>query len=190
MKKRKLLLLVILFNILVIASLLSLYSVGHLKIISNYPVTAWLEDHQADCGVVLTGGPNRIGEAFELLYLKKVKKVIISGVHPSTELRDLFPQKPYYGDIDSDDIILEKRSLTTYGNAQQTLPLVEALNCKDVVLITSRIHMHRAFQTFRSHFPKEIPIYRRSTVGRRLKIHWTRLAIETLKTVFYDFWFF
>ncbi len=190
MKKRKILAIVIFFNVFVLAALLSLFSVSHLKTISSYPITAWLEDHQADCGVVLTGGPNRIGDAFELLYLKQIKKIIISGVNPSAELRDLFPQKPFYGDIDSDDIILEKRSLTTYGNAQQALPLVEALNCKDVVLITSRIHMHRAYQTFRSHFPKEIPIYRRSTVGRKFKVHWTRVVLETFKTVFYDLWFF
>ena len=38
--------------------------------ISAFPVTAWTEDHKADCGVVLTGGPNRLKDAFEQLYLK------------------------------------------------------------------------------------------------------------------------
>jgi uncharacterized SAM-binding protein YcdF (DUF218 family) len=134
--------------------------------------------------------PNRIVDAFELLYLKSVKKVIISGVNPTTPLRDIFPQQHYMGDLDPDDIILEKRSLTTYGNAQQTFPLVEALNCKDVVLITSKLHMFRAYSTFRAHFPMDIPIYRRSTVGKRYRAHWSRVWAETLKTVFYDLWFF
>jgi len=162
----------------------------HFNRVRQYPVTAWLEDHKADCGVVLTGGPNRIDDALEQLYLKRVKKVIISGVNPRTQLRDIFPQKVFFGDLDQDDIILEKRSLTTYGNAQQALPLVEALNCKDVVLITSRLHMFRAFKTFRTHFPQEIPIYRRSTVGRRFQPHWSRVGAEAFKTVFYDLWFF
>lgn len=165
-------------------------SYRHFIVIKNSPVTAWQEDHQGDCAIALTGGPNRILDAFEQLYLKRVKKVIISGVHPYTRLQDIFPQKMYYGDINTNDIILEKRSLTTYGNAQQTLPLVEALKCKDIVLITSRTHMPRAFTTFRTHFPTDIPIYKRSTVGRRMKPHWSRLGAETLKSVFYDLWFY
>lgn len=169
---------------------LSFVSYKHFNTINQYPITAWVEDHQADCGVVLTGGPNRLGDAFEQLYLKRVKKLIISGVNPTTRLRDIFPEKVFYGDLDDGDIILEKRSLTTYGNAQQALPLIEALNCKDVVLITSKLHMMRAFKTFRKHFPLDIPIYTRSTLGRRYKPHWTRVGVETLKAVFYDLWFF
>ncbi len=167
---------------------LSYYS--YFKKIQSFPITSWTEDHKADCAVALTGGPNRINDAFELLYLKRVKKVIISGVNPATELRDIFPQRFFFGDIDEDDIILEKRSLTTYGNAQQVLPLLEALNCKDVVLITSNLHMVRAYATFRSHFPAEIPIYQRSTIGKRFKPHWSQVSVEAFKTVFYDLWFY
>lgn len=163
---------------------------SHYNTIREYPVTAWLEDHRADCGVVLTGGPNRIQDALEQLYLKRIKKLIISGVNPATQLRDIFPEKPFYGDLDGDDIILEKRSLTTFGNAQQALPLIEALNCKDFVLMTSKLHMFRAFNTFRNHFPAEIPIYRRSTLGKRHSARSSRLGAEAFKTVFYDLWFF
>lgn len=162
----------------------------HFHTINQYPVSAWSEDHQADCGVVLTGSANRIDDGFEQLYLKRVKKLIISGVHPATQLRDIFPQRAFFGDLDEDDIILEKRSLTTYGNALQTLPLVEALNCKDVVLITSKLHMFRAHSTFRQYFPGDIPLYQRSTVGRRYESHWTSVGAEAAKSVFYDLWFF
>ena len=190
MKKRKLILLSTASVLATALVALLVLSYGSFKEIRKFPVTAWLEDHQADCAIVLTGGPNRIFDALEQLYLKRVKKVILSGVFPTTELRDIFPQKSFYGDLDEGDIILEKRSLTTYGNAQQTLPLVEALNCKDVVLITSKLHMYRAYKTFRSHYPKDIPIYQRSTIGRRYVPHWSRVGAETLKAVFYDLWFF
>ncbi|MEM7646179.1 MAG: YdcF family protein, partial [Pseudomonadota bacterium] len=165
-------------------------SVGHYRKIREFPVTAWSEDHRADCGIVLTGGPSRIADAFDQLYLQRIKKVIISGVNPATQLREIFPQRVFFGGLDRGDIILEKRSLTTYGNALQALPLVEALNCKDVVLMTSKLHMHRAFSTFRAYFPEDIPIYKRATVGKRFQPHWTRVWSETLKTVFYDLWFF
>lgn len=190
MKKRTFILWTTTSILAAISVALLVLSYGSFKEIRKFPVTAWLEDHEADCAIVLTGGPNRIFDAFEQLYLKRVKKVIISGVNPAAELRDIFPQKSFYGNLDEGDIILEKRSLTTYGNAQQTLPLVEALNCKDVVLITSKLHMYRAFKTFRTHFPEDIPIYKRSTLGRRYVPHWSRVGAETLKAVFYDLWFF
>lgn len=190
MKKPKLIFIFLALTFLLGAGGLVMDAWRHYKTIQTYPVTAWLEDHKADCGVVLTGGPNRINDALEQLYLKRVKKIIIAGVNPSAELRDIFPAQPFFGDLDPDDIILEKTSLTTYGNAQQSLPLVEALNCKDVVLITSRLHMYRAYETFRFHFPKDLPIYRRSTLGRRYRPEGSQVLYETLKSVFYDFWFF
>lgn len=162
----------------------------HYKKIKAQPVTAWTQDHRADCGIVLTGAINRIPDAFEQLYLKRVKKLIISGVNPKTTLQDIFPHRYFYGDLDEGDIILEKTSLTTYGNAQQSLPFVEALNCRDVVLITSKLHMPRAYRTFRNHFPKDIPIYQRATVGKAFKAHPTRVGVEALKSLFYDLWLY
>lgn len=190
MQKRKLVLIVLGSTILLGLFYVSFSFYRHFNRINQYPVTAWTEDHTADCAVVLTGGPNRIDDAFEQLYLKRVKKVIIAGVNPKTQLRDIFPQRFYYGSLDENDIILEKRSLTTYGNAQQALPLLEALNCKDFVLITSKLHMPRAYATFRNHIHPDIPIYQRSTVGVRYQSHWSRVGAEALKTVFYDLWFY
>ena len=141
----------------------------HFKIIKAYPVTSWTQDHRADCAVLLTGGANRIDDGIEQLYLKRVSKLIIAGVNPKSQLRDFFPQEAFFGSLDPGDIIIEKQSQTTYGNAVQTLPLVQALNCKDVVLITSKLHMFRAYNVFRTYFPEDIPIYQRSTVGRILR---------------------
>src|SRR5882672_1590713 len=95
-------------------------------LIEREPISAWVEDHKADCAVVLTGGPGRIREGFDLLAQGQVRKLIISGVHPRSTLREIFPQWPFYGGLHEDDVVLEKRSTTTYGNAQQSLPLVEA----------------------------------------------------------------
>src|ERR1043165_80438 len=74
---------------------------------------SWDEDHSADCAVVLTGGPNRVREGFDLLAQGQVRKLIISGVNPRSGLRDIFPQMPFYGTINENNVILEKRSLTT-----------------------------------------------------------------------------
>jgi uncharacterized SAM-binding protein YcdF (DUF218 family) len=103
-------------------------------------------------------------------------------------LRSIFPHWPFYGPVSEDDVILEKRSTTTYGNAQQSLPLVEALHCHDVILVTSRVHMYRAFRTFRSVFPAEIPIYARAVISQHFDPGYWEVFFETLKAIFYDLW--
>jgi len=158
------------------------------KVIAHEPVTAWMEDHKADCAVVLTGGAGRIREGFDLLAQGQVHKLIISGVHPRATLRDIFPQWTFYGGLRVEDVVLERRSATTYGNAQQTLPLVEAMRCRSLVLITSHLHMRRAFKTFRRIFPEETLILQRSVSSGLLPPRFSDLGIETVKSLFYSTW--
>ncbi|MCB0411288.1 MAG: YdcF family protein, partial [Bdellovibrionales bacterium] len=54
--------------------------------IEAVPVHSWIMDQRADCGLVLTGGPGRLREGFDLLVQKNIKKLIISGVHPDAGL--------------------------------------------------------------------------------------------------------
>jgi uncharacterized SAM-binding protein YcdF (DUF218 family) len=161
---------------------------GQSQKILSQEITSWVEDQRADCAVVLTGGPGRVREGFDLLTQGRIRKLIISGVYPQAELRDIFPQWPYYGPMEEDDVILEKRSATTYGNAQQSLPLVEALRCRDIILVTSRLHMHRSFKIFRAVFPAEIPITSRAIVAGRAKPTNFELFVETTKAIFYSIW--
>lgn len=158
------------------------------EIILKQKITSWTENHQADCAVVLTGGPGRVREGFDLLSQSRVKKLIVSGVYPQAELRDIFPQWPYYGAINEEDVILEKRSSSTYGNAQQTLPLIEVLRCRNIILVTSRLHMHRSYKIFRSVLPNEIEIYPRAIVAGRYNPTFVELLIETTKSLFYSLW--
>lgn len=158
-------------------------------ILSQRP-TEWTDPAHADCGVVLTGGPARIRAGFDLLAQGRIRKLIISGVYPGAVLREIFPQLPFYGPINEDDIVLEKRSSTTYGNAQQSLPLVEALHCKSIVLVTSRLHMYRSYKLFRTVFPSEIAITPRAVVAGRLEPGVIETTVETIKSLFYAVWAF
>lgn len=150
-----------------------------------------LEDNEIDqlpihdCGVVLTGGPGRIRESIEILVQKKIKKLIISGVYKEAQLAEIFPALPFYPEIDSNDIILEKHSESTYGNAAQSLALVQTLQCKNVLLITSQLHMHRAYQVFRSLYPESIQIKKYYVFTARKDPKEMDLLIETIKSVFY-----
>ena len=162
--------------------------VHEIRMILSQPVSSWTEDVTADCAVTLTGGPQRIREGLDLLSRHSVQKLIVSGVRAQTSLRDIFPLLPYYGSLREQDVILERRSQTTFGNAQQTLPLVEALRCRDLVLITSRLHMRRAYWTFKAEFPADFPLIVRSVPAINDPPGWDEIAWESLKSLFYSAW--
>jgi uncharacterized SAM-binding protein YcdF (DUF218 family) len=158
------------------------------RLIQQEPISAWTEDHKADCAVVLTGGPGRIREGFDLLSQGQVRKLIISGVHPRATLREIFPTWPFYGGLHEEDVVLERRSGTTYGNAQQSLPLVEAMHCRSLVLITSQVHMRRAYKTFRQVYPAEFTLLTRSVSSGFIPARTYDVAWEALKSLFYSLW--
>lgn len=152
------------------------------------PLQSWQKDQTADCAVVLTGGAGRVREGFDLLANQEVKKLIISGVYSDVQLRDLMPLWALYGNLNENDVVLEKRSETTYGNAQQSLPIVEALKCRDVILVTSRLHMHRSYRTFRATFPANIYIHPHSIISGRYETSPWDNSVEALKSLFYSLW--
>jgi len=138
-----------------------------------------------DCGVVLTGSPGRIHEAFEVMTRGKINKLIISGVYKDTQLHEIFPQLADFPDVKSEDIILEKISGSTYQNAVQSLVLVQNLKCKNIILITSQLHMYRAYRTFKANFPANIEISPYSIVNPNKDVSEFAIFFETIKSLFY-----
>ncbi len=152
------------------------------------PIDAWESDATADCAVVLTGGPGRVKEGLDLLLRKQVQRVIVAGVNPQVGLRDLYPQLILYPQVNEKDLVLERRSETTYGNALQSLPIVEALQCRSILLVTSYLHMNRALRTFVSTYPRDIVVTPYSIAGNEYPPHHWDLLIEVVKTWFYALW--
>lgn len=164
----------------------------HVGKITSEKENLWTQDQmtesesQADCAVVLTGAPGRIREGVELLQQKRIKKLIVSGVYREATMEELFPYWPYYSDISFEDIILEKRSQTTFGNAHQSVVLVESLKCQDIYLITSQLHMARAYAIFYEVFPKSIVIKKLTLPNTRSEQSWLSFAVELVKSIFYS----
>jgi uncharacterized SAM-binding protein YcdF (DUF218 family) len=183
-KKRQ----IVLVSTVVLAIVLGVWFVTTVRGLRELTISAWEKDVTADCAVLLTGGRNRVRKGFDLLARGSVKKLIISGVDPRATLREIFPQWPYYGPLNEKDVVLEKHSRTTWGNAQQSLVLVEALYCRDIVLVTSYIHMPRAKKTFKSVFPESIPIYEYGVTTSFGVATWTELTFESIKAMFYAIW--
>jgi uncharacterized SAM-binding protein YcdF (DUF218 family) len=141
-----------------------------------------------DCAVVLTGGAGRVREGFDLLARRETQKLIISGVNENSHLREIMPQWPFYGDLNEKDVILDRRSQTTYGNAQQSLPIVEALRCREVLLITSELHMWRAYRTFLAAYPETLTVIPWSVSNPRSETGLFEIMTEVLKSQFYSVW--
>jgi len=156
--------------------------------IVNEPILSWSHTSRGDCAVVLTGGGGRVREGFDLLSNHQVKKLIIAGVFANSQLRDILPMWPLYGPISESDIVLERHSETTYGNAVQSLQIAEALNCRKILLVTSKLHMPRAYQTFRAIYPAQIEIYKQAVISGHIQASVDELALEIFKSLFYSLW--
>lgn len=162
------------------------YSISFIETRKNILEFKSSEVATADCGIVLTGGPGRIQHGVFLLGKGAIRKLIISGVSTKASLRDLFPLWPVYGSISQDNVILEKRSETTYGNAIQSLAIAEALLCTNAFLITSQSHLYRAHRTFVGIFPTGFQIWPQSGDD---SLSEADVWIEVLKTQFYNLFF-
>ena len=169
-------------------SIFSYFFVSEILVLKAELPNSWKMDQTADCAIVLTGGAGRVREGLDLLAQKQVNKLIISGVNPKASLLEIFPQWPYYGNLDERNVVLERRSTTTFGNAQQSLPFVEALRCRSVLLVTSHLHIRRAYKTFKAVFPNDIAIEPRSVVSGNLEPKFLQLSTEALKSMFYQIW--
>lgn len=161
---------------------------GEYRQVVSEPITSWSEDVSADCGIVLTGGSNRVRQGIDMLSRGQIKKLIISGVYSNAQLREISPLWTFHGEIHEQDVVLDRRSTTTFGNAQQTLPIVEALGCRDIVLITSNLHMHRALLTFKAAYPAHLFLIPYAVNPGTAEANFIEVSTEVLKALFYGLW--
>ena len=108
---------------------------------------------EADGIVVLTGGPARIEQAVKLLADGKGKRLLISGVHPSTSKRDLRKLVPQHADMFNCCIDIDHIATNTIGNASQTKNWVGSKQFSSVIVVTASYHMPRSLVELRRAMP-------------------------------------
>jgi uncharacterized SAM-binding protein YcdF (DUF218 family) len=99
---------------------------------------------KADAIVVLTGGAPRVPDALRLLAAGYGKRLLISGVHPSSAARDIsrtLSENQSYFDCCVD---LDRSSFNTHSNAVQTRIWARAHGFRSLIVVTSNYHMPRA----------------------------------------------
>ncbi|RCS22513.1 YdcF family protein [Phyllobacterium salinisoli] len=98
----------------------------------------------ADGIIVLTGGQSRIETAIALLKGQHGKRLLISGVHPSTKRQAL--QRFTHADdaLFNCCIDIDRSAQDTVGNATESAKWVKANDYRRIIVVTNNYHMPRS----------------------------------------------
>lgn len=141
------------FIIGIIICIIIIFMIGFF--IFSYCITQLPEpnDPRADAIVVLTGGAARIDHALLLLAEKRAKRLLISGVHPSTSSETLRQRTGYTSHLFSCCVDIEHEALNTIGNARETKKWIEKYHFTSLILVTSAYHMPRSVTELKAVMP-------------------------------------
>jgi uncharacterized SAM-binding protein YcdF (DUF218 family) len=110
-------------------------------------------NRSADGIVALTGGRERIADAVELLAAGRGKRLLISGVHPTTRAEELSRLVPRYQAMFNCCIDLDRTATNTIGNAIETRRWMRARRFGSLLVVTSAYHMPRALAELAHQLP-------------------------------------
>lgn len=98
----------------------------------------------ADGIVVLTGGAFRINDALALLAEGHGRRLLITGVNPTTHSGEISRLVPEHRRWFNCCVDLDHSATNTIGNAVETKRWVKARGFQSVIVVTSNFHMPRA----------------------------------------------
>jgi uncharacterized SAM-binding protein YcdF (DUF218 family) len=142
---------------------------------------------QGEVIVLLGGGAGeRPVRAAELFHSGAAPKILISGAGDTDGNRLLLLK---HG-VPASAIITEPNSKTTKENAQFSIPLLQGLGAKQVIIVTSWYHSRRALNCFR-HYGSGMQFYSRPSYFAYRRSEWShdktarRIRAEYEKMVWY-----
>jgi uncharacterized SAM-binding protein YcdF (DUF218 family) len=118
----------------------------------------------ADGIVVLTGGSSRVSDAMELLASGYGKRLLISGVHPTSGASDISRSLPDNQSLLGCCVDLDYSAVNTRSNAAETRRWAHDRGFKSLIVVTSNYHMPRAIVEL-SHAMPDITLIPFSVVG-------------------------
>lgn len=127
--------------------------IGFAWFVTRVPAGEVAIAQSADGIVVLTGGASRITDAVELLAAGRGKRLLISGVHPSTGFQELSRRTPAYERLFACCVDLDYSATNTVGNAVQTRRWAQARGFRSLIVVTSNYHMPRSLFEFAREMP-------------------------------------
>ena len=134
-------------------------------------------DRAADGIVALTGGASRLDDAVDLLASGNGRRLLISGVAPTTNVADLMRRVPDHRRWFDCCIDLDYSAINTIGNAIETRRWALRHGFRSLVVVTSSYHMPRAMLELSHQLPGLTLIpYPVVTQQRRAEPWWSHPA--------------
>lgn len=110
----------------------------------------------ADGIVVLTGGAERIAQAFDLLAGGRARRLLVTGVNQATRAQDLAAARPDPSagrDLVRCCVDLDRNALNTLGNALETARWARQNRFGSLIVVTASYHMPRTLMELRRALP-------------------------------------
>ena len=141
----------VMFGVVAVAALIC---GGFAWFVWHVPAEEIALERNADGIVVLTGGASRIEDAIELLSAGRGKRLLISGVHPTTSTAEIARINPRYQRLVSCCIDLDHSAINTVGNAIETRRWVHDRGFSSLIVVTSAYHMPRTMAELKRQMPE------------------------------------
>ena len=151
----------------IVASLAVLFvgaGVGFVGFLSQLHGVETKPARNADGIVVLTGGSSRVSDAMELLAGGYGKRLLISGVHPTSAVSDISRSLPDNQSLLGCCVDLDRSAINTRSNAAETRRWARERGFKSLIVVTSNYHMPRAIVEL-SHAMPDIQLIPYAVVG-------------------------
>jgi uncharacterized SAM-binding protein YcdF (DUF218 family) len=129
-------------------------TLGFVAFASGIPRSETKIAEAADGIVVLTGGASRVVDAVELLASRHGKRLLISGVNPSTTTGELTRVNPEFERLFECCIDLGHEATNTIGNAVETGRWAREQKFRSLIVVTSGWHMPRALIEIENELPE------------------------------------
>ncbi|WP_438751992.1 YdcF family protein [Pararhizobium sp. O133] len=141
---------------------------------------------KADAIVVLTGGFQRIDQAVDLLKTGAGKRLLISGVHPSTTGGQIRRNTQSSADLFKCCVDIGYDAIDTIGNANETANWIRDNGYRSILVVTNNYHMPRSLLELRRANPS-IDFIAYPVVNSDLKsTNWLRNPM-VLKTILSEY---
>jgi uncharacterized SAM-binding protein YcdF (DUF218 family) len=161
-------------------------AIGFVAFLSQLRGAETRPSRQADGIVVLTGGSSRVSDAMELLAAGYGKRLLISGVHPTSGASDISRSLPESQSLFNCCVDLDYSAVNTRSNAAETRRWAHDRSFKSLIVVTSNYHMPRAIVELSRAMP-DIALIPFAVVGDRWREEpwWT--SSTTLRLLLWEY---
>jgi uncharacterized SAM-binding protein YcdF (DUF218 family) len=141
-------------------------ALGFVAFLAQLRNTETRPERHADGIVVLTGGASRVSDAMELLAAGYGRRLLISGVHPTSTVSDISRSVQESQALFNCCVDLDRSAVSTRSNASETRHWAHERGFKSLIVVTSNYHMPRAIVEL-SHAMPDIALIPYAVVGER-----------------------